>query len=115
MGLSRVHPAWFEGIRQWRPSERVSRRRDFAWSIAGIQENRHLRYSLRLSRLTLIVAVSYVWLAALGAQVIEHGQRCPDDLAERGNLSIFRAGLSMVEWLLADGLPFVLRLARFFC
>jgi len=77
-------------------------------------ESSHLRYFLRLSRLTLIVAFLYVWLVAFGSQVIKRGQRHLVDRADRRDLSIFRIGLSMLERRLANDQPFALRLVPYF-
>jgi hypothetical protein len=74
----------------------------------------HLRHFLRLSRLTLIVAFLYLWLVAFGSQVIKRGQRRLVDRADRKDLSIFRIGLSMVERLLANVEPLVIRLTPYF-
>ncbi len=77
-------------------------------------ESSHLRHFLRLSRLTLLVAFVYVWLVALGSQVIKHGQRRLVDRADRRDLSIFRIGLRMVERWLVNGNPLVIRLVPHF-
>lgn len=77
-------------------------------------ESSHLRHFLRLSRLTLIVALLYVWLIAFGSYVIKRGQRCLVDRADRRDLSIFRIGLSMVERLLANAQPLSIRLIPYF-
>ena len=73
-------------------------------------ESTHLRYFLRLSRLTLIVAFLYLWLVVFGSQVIKRGQRCLVDRSDRRDLSIFRIGWSMVERLIANGDPLGIRL-----
>jgi len=77
-------------------------------------ESSHLRHFLRLSRLTLMVAFLYVWLVAFGSQVIKYGQRYLVDRADRKDLSVFRIGLSMVEGLLSNGAPLVMRLVPYF-
>ncbi len=77
-------------------------------------ESSHLRHFLRLSRLTLMVAFLYVWLVAFGSQVIKYGQRHLVDRADRKDLSVFRIGLSMVERLLSNGAPLVMRLVPYF-
>jgi hypothetical protein len=54
-----------------------------------------LRHFLRLSRLTLIVALLYVWFVAFGSLVIKRGDRHLVDRADRRDLSIFRIGYDM--------------------
>jgi hypothetical protein len=65
----------------------------------------HLRHFLRLSRLTLAVALLYVWLVSTGSRVIKNGQRRLVDRAERRDLSIFQIGLRSVERRLTNALP----------
>lgn len=77
-------------------------------------ESSHLQHFLRLSRLTLIVALLYLWLIAFGSYVIKRGQRRLVDRADRRDLSIFRIGLSMVERLLANVQPLSIRLIPYF-
>jgi len=77
-------------------------------------ESSHLRHFLRLSRLTLIVALLYLWLVAFGSYVIKRGQRRLVDRADRRDLSIFRIGLSMIERLLANEQPLSIRLIPYF-
>ena len=77
-------------------------------------ESSHLRHFLRLSRLTLAVAFLYLWLIAFGSQVIKRGQRYLVDRADRRDLSVFRIGLSMVERLLANAQPLLIRLVPCF-
>ena len=77
-------------------------------------ESSHLRYFLRLSRLTLIVAFLYYWLVAFGSQVIKRGLRHLVDRADRRDLSIFRIGLTMFERLRANDLPIPIRLKPYF-
>jgi hypothetical protein len=68
-------------------------------------ESTHLRHFLRLSRLTLAVALLYVWLVSIGSRAIKDGQRCLIDRAERRDLSIFQIGLRSVERRLTNALP----------
>lgn len=77
-------------------------------------ESTRLRHFLRLSRLTLVVAFLYLWLVAFGSQVIKRGQRHLVDRPDRRDLSIFRIGLDMVERLLTNGEPLVMRLIPYF-
>jgi len=67
-------------------------------------ERTHLRHFMRLSRLTLAVALLYVWLVAFGSQVIKTGLRRLVDRADRRDLSIFRIGYRMVERYLTNEL-----------
>jgi hypothetical protein len=73
-------------------------------------ESTHLRHFLRLSRLTLAVALLYVWLISTGSKTIKNGQRCLVDRAERRDLSIFRIGSRLVERRLINALPISIRL-----
>jgi hypothetical protein len=75
-------------------------------------ESSQLRHFLRLSRLTLIVAFLYYWLVAFGSQVIKRGLRYLVDRADRRDLSIFRIGLRMFEWLQSNDEPIPIRLKR---
>ena len=60
-------------------------------------ERSRLRHFMRLSRLTLVVALLYVWLVAFGSAVIKNGRRKEVDRAYRRDLSIFRIGYDMLE------------------
>ena len=60
-------------------------------------ESTHLRYFLRLSRLTLAVMLLYVWLLAFGSRVIKNGQRRLVDRNDRRDYSLFRIGWNMAE------------------
>jgi len=73
-------------------------------------ESTHLRHFLRLSRLTLAVALLYVWLVSTGARVIKNGLRRLVDRAERRDLSIFQIGLRSIERCLTNALSFSIRL-----
>jgi hypothetical protein len=71
-------------------------------------ESTRLRHFERLSRLTLAVAMLYVWLVAYGAEVIKRGQRCLVDRSDRRDHSLFRLGYNMLERCLAQGIrPFI--------
>jgi hypothetical protein len=69
-------------------------------------ESSHLHNFLRLSRLTLAVALVYVWLVATGAKVIDTPQRCLVDRSDRRDLSIFQIGLRIIERCLTNVLDF---------
>lgn len=60
-------------------------------------ESTHLRHFMRLSRLTLAVALLYIWLVTTGATVIKNGQRHTVDRADRRDLSIFQIGLRWIK------------------
>jgi hypothetical protein len=66
-------------------------------------ESTHLRHFLRLSRLTLVVVLLYVWLVAFGSQVIKSGRRYLVDRRDRRDYSIFRIGRNMAERLIKNG------------
>ena len=68
-------------------------------------ESTHLRHFQRLSRLTLAVAMLYVWLIAYGAEVIKRGQRRLVDRNDRRDYSLFRLGCNMLERCLAHAWP----------
>ena len=71
-------------------------------------ESTHLRRFGRLSRLTLAVAMLYVWLVVYGAEVVKRGQRCLVDRSDRRDHSLFRLGYNMLDRRLAQGIrPFV--------
>jgi hypothetical protein len=65
-------------------------------------QSTHLRHFARLSRLTLAVAMLYVWLVEHGAQVIKRGQRRMVDRSDRRDYSVFRLGCNMLDRRLAQ-------------
>jgi hypothetical protein len=65
-------------------------------------ESTQLRHFARLSRLTLAVAILYVWLVENGARVIKRGQRRMVDRSDRRDYSVFRLGCNMLERRLAQ-------------
>jgi hypothetical protein len=69
-------------------------------------ERTMLRHFLRLSRLTLAVAILYVWLISVGTQTIRAGLRHWVDRTDRRDLSIFQIGLRFLERCLINQLPF---------
>jgi hypothetical protein len=71
-------------------------------------ESTRLRRLGKLSRLTLAVAMLYVWLVVYGAEVVKRGQRRLVDRSDRRDHSLFRLGYNMLERCLAQGIrPFV--------
>ena len=60
-------------------------------------ESTMLRDFLRLSRLTLAVALLYVWLISVGGHTIHQGLRHLVDRNDRRDLSIFQIGLRYVQ------------------
>lgn len=67
-------------------------------------ESTMLRDFLRLSRLTLAVAILYVWLISVGARTIHEGLRHLVDRTDRRDLSIFQIGLRFVQRRLTNAL-----------
>ena len=61
-------------------------------------EKTMLRDFLRLSRLTLVVALLYVWLISTGTWVIHVGKRHIVDRKDRRDLCIFQIGLRYCDW-----------------
>ena len=72
-------------------------------------EASRLDHFLRLSRLTLAVALLYIWIVTFGSQTIKNGNRRLVDRSDRRDLSIFRIGLDMLERCLANHEPFSIR------
>jgi hypothetical protein len=77
-------------------------------------ESTHLEHFLRLSRLTLAVALLYLWTVIFGSQTIKHGKRRLVDHPDRRDLSIFRIGLDMLERCLANRDPILIRTTPYF-
>jgi hypothetical protein len=67
-------------------------------------ESTMLRDFLRLSRLTLAVALLYIWLISVGGQTIHQGLRHLVDRHDRRDLSIFQIGLRYVQRRLTNAL-----------
>jgi hypothetical protein len=57
---------------------------------------------LRLSRLTLAVALLYVWVISTGAEAIHRGKRHLMDRKDHRDLSIFQIGLRLLDRLLIN-------------
>lgn len=76
------------------------------WKGKGFDiESTHLVHFLRLSRLTLAVALLYVWLISTGARAIKNGQRHLVDRKDRRDLSIFQIGFRLIERRLTNASP----------
>lgn len=86
---------------------------DFKSNGADLEKS-HLRHFLRLSRLTLVVAILYVWLIAFGASTIKRGNRHLVDRVDRRDLSIFRIGYDMLERCLINNLHISIRDVPYF-
>jgi hypothetical protein len=66
-----------------------------------------------LSRLTLAVAILYVWLVSVGTQTIRSGDRHLVDRKDRRDLCIFQIGLRSIERCLTNDLAFKIPLCSF--
>jgi hypothetical protein len=69
-------------------------------------ERTMLRHFDRLSRLTLAVALLYVWLISTGTRTIRDGRRSLVDRKDRRDLSIFQIGLRIIERCMTNALSF---------
>lgn len=67
-------------------------------------ESTKLRHFMRLSRLTLAVALLYVWLISIGGRTIRDGLRHLVDRIDRRDLSIFQIGVRFIERRLTNDL-----------
>lgn len=76
-------------------------------------ESTLLHHFLRLSRLTLAVALLYVWLISVGGRSIRAGLRKLVDRTDRRDLSIFQIGLRITERRLTNDHPFRVRLVAY--
>lgn len=74
-------------------------------------EATHLDDAARLSRLVLGVCLVYVWLIALGSDVVKRGLRPLVDRRSRRNKSYFRIGWDYLEHRLRLGEPIPIRFA----
>jgi len=68
-------------------------------------ESTHLGHFLRLSRLTLAVAILYIWLVAYGTRAIKNGKRHLVDRKDRRDLCVFQIGWRLVKRRLVNQLP----------
>ena len=77
-------------------------------------ERSALCHFLRLSRLTLAVALLYVWFLAFGADIVQQGLRPEVDRADRRDLSLFRIAWDFLQRALLFDLPFSISFVPFF-
>jgi hypothetical protein len=76
-------------------------------------ESTMLRHFLRLSRLTLAVAILYVWLVSVGTNTIRSGSRHFVDRTDRRDLCIFQIGFRFIERCLTNALSFRIPLCSY--
>jgi hypothetical protein len=76
-------------------------------------ERTKLCHFQRLSRLTLAVAILYVWLVSVGTQTIHSGDRHLVDRKDRRDLCIFQIGLRLIERCLTNALPIKIPLCSY--
>jgi hypothetical protein len=69
-------------------------------------ESTMLRHFEHLSRMTLAVALLYVWLISMGTRTIRNGLRELVDRTDRRDLSIFQIGLRFIERCVVNGISF---------
>ena len=76
-------------------------------------ESTMLQDFLKLSRLTLAIAILYVWLISVGSTTIHAGLRHLVDRNERRDLSIFQIGLRFIKRRLTNGLSIQIPLCSY--
>lgn len=76
-------------------------------------EATRLRHFDRLSRLTLAVALLYVWLVSIGTRTIRDGLRNLVDRTDRRDLCIFQIGLRFIERCMTNVLHFQITLCSY--
>ena len=72
-----------------------------------------LRHFERLSRLTLAVALLYVWLISIGTRTVRDGLRDLVDRTDRRDLSIFQIGLRFIERCVINALSYRILLCSY--
>lgn len=77
-------------------------------------QSTHLQHIMRLSRLTLLVALLYLWSIAVGSRTIKQGRRHLVDRTDRRDLSIFQIGVRIIERCLTNALPIPMKLRPYF-
>ena len=76
-------------------------------------EQTRLCHCQRLSRLTMAVAILYVWFVSVGTRTIHAGNRHLVDRNDRRDLSVFQIGLRIIERCLTNALSFNISLCSF--
>lgn len=76
-------------------------------------EKTRLCHFQRLSRLTLAVAILYVWLVSVGTKTIHSGDRHIVDRKDRRDLSIFQIGLRFIERCMTNALDYNIPLCSY--
>ncbi len=76
-------------------------------------ERTMLRHFERLSRLTLAVALLYVWLISIGTRTVRKGLRDLVDRTDRRDLSIFQIGLRFIERCVINALSYRIPLCSY--
>lgn len=76
-------------------------------------EKTRLAHFQRLSRLTLAVAILYVWLVSIGTKTIHSGDRHLVDRNDRRDLCIFQIGLRIIDRCLTNALSFNIQLCSY--
>lgn len=77
-------------------------------------ERSALCHFLRLSRLTLAVALLYVWFIAFGADLVQRDLHTQVDRSNRRDLSLFRIAWDFLQRALLLDLPFYVSFSPFF-
>jgi len=76
-------------------------------------ERTMLRHFERLSRLTLAVALLYVWLISIGTRTVRNGLRDLVDRTNRRDLSIFQIGLRFIDRCVINALLYRIPLCSY--
>jgi len=115
---------WFLATNQLsaRPAVRLYKRRMWIEEMFGDMKGHgfdlelsRLRTPQRLSRLTLIVCILYVWLVTMGEFVLKHTLQIEVDRTDRQDLSIFRTGWDWLERRFTFDDPIPIRFRPNFC
>jgi hypothetical protein len=72
-----------------------------------------LRHFTKLSRLTLAVALLYVWLISIGGRTIHQGLRHLVDRHDRRDLCIFQIGFRFIQRCLTNAVPICIPLCSY--